>query len=47
MLTEDHKENQVTKVQAFLMLRKGDFLDWIVIDDETWKSHHTPDESDD
>jgi hypothetical protein len=45
MLTENHKKNQIGAALTFLTCysEKGDdFLDTIVIGDETWVFHHTP-----
>jgi histone-lysine N-methyltransferase SETMAR len=45
MLTDDQKKNRVAAAQAFLARYEDqgdDFLDCIVTGDETWVSHHTP-----
>jgi hypothetical protein len=45
MLTDDHKKNQVAVAQALLACYEdqGDnILDCVVMGDETWISHHTP-----
>jgi hypothetical protein len=42
---DNHKKNRVAVVRAFLERyedRGDDFLDCIVAGDETWVSHHTP-----
>jgi hypothetical protein len=45
MLTDSHKKSRVALVQAFLAHyedQSDDFLDCIVMGEETWVYHHTP-----
>jgi hypothetical protein len=45
MSADDHKKNRVAVVQAFVVHygdQGDDFLDCTVTGDETWLSHHTP-----